>query len=535
LLTALWAFLFAPFLSASATPALTFATTASYAVVLTAMLAMGAIMSTQVAGLPGQFAPLLLMCAAVVESAWEIAWLAGEFSGRSYVGLFYNFGDVLCFALVATAALAERDVSPAQDLERSLESSAHGFLPAVSVLVAVALLSGSAITARNWGAWIPVLLVLLVAALLVARQRGVRAEIGRLNHALAVRESDARLTELVRRSDDLIVVLNAALELTFVSPAALPMLGLRPEALRNTAAARMLGPGNEARLAAFLDALKSGTDRQAHMEAAITTARGPRRLLHISGTNQLANRLIAGIALTLRDVTAQRSLEREILDIAARERLRLCSDVHEGLGQELSGIALLLHCAAARPNTDPRAQQGALEDIVAHVYRTIALARGLAEELSPLHVARGSLATALSRLARDLGERAAVQVRFEPPAHEPMIDVGIADQLYRIAKEATGNALRHSGCSELRIAWRTGAEELELSVTDNGHGIDPAPAQAPGLGLRMMQLRARAIGGGLRIEPAAGGGTRMVVTVPVRSDATPVDRAAGPPAPAFGT
>ena len=72
------------------------------------------------------------MCAAVVESAWEIAWLAGEFSGRSYVGLFYNFGDVLCFALVATAALAERDVSPAQDLERSLESSAHGFLPAVS-------------------------------------------------------------------------------------------------------------------------------------------------------------------------------------------------------------------------------------------------------------------------------------------------------------------------------------------------------------------------------------------------------------------
>jgi len=116
-----------------------------------------------------------------------------------------------------------------------------------------------------------------------------------------------------------------------------------------------------------------------------------------------------------------------------------------------------------------------------------------------------------------------------------MIDVGIADQLYRIAKEATGNALRHSGCSELRIAWRTGAEELELSVTDNGHGIDPAPAQAPGLGLRMMQLRARAIGGGLRIEPAAGGGTRMVVTVPVRSDATPVDRAAGPPAPAFGT
>jgi len=516
MLAAFWAFLFAPFFDTSAPQALSITTTSAYAVILTLMLAMAALSATQVAGLRRRRTLLLLAVAALFEATWEIAWLAGEFSGRSYVGLFYNFGNLICFALLTTAAATERGVEPAEDSARTLAYNALVFLPALCVLVGVVLAAGSAPTARNWVNWVPVLLVLLLAALVVARQSSMRVAISGLYHLLAVRNSDARLTELARRSSDVIVVMNEHLTLTFVSPTAHSMLGRTAEELTGTGATHMLGPANEAGLEAFLNALLAADAAPLELETTMTTPAGEQRFLQISGTNQLGNRLIAGVALTLRDITTHRRLEREIIDVAARERLRMCSDIHEGLGQELSGIALLLHCAASNPNADARTQQQSLEVIVGHVNRTIEGARRLAEELSPIHIARGSLVTVLNRLAQDLRARHAARVDFTPPTEECVLDANIADHLYRIAKEAAGNALRHSGGTVLTIALCGGARDVTLTVTDNGRGMVLADGASSGLGLRMMNFRARAIGAALRIETAPGGGTRLAITVPLQ-------------------
>lgn len=98
-----------------------------------------------------------------------------------------------------------------------------------------------------------------------------------------------------------------------------------------------------------------------------------------------------------------------------------------------------------------------------------------------------------------------------------MIDDFCADHLYRIAQEAVSNAVRHSGCSRIRIALRRTEPGLLLEIQDDGGGFDTLAAEHQGLGLRLMEYRARIIGGTLRIEHARGRGTRIEVVVPIGS------------------
>ncbi len=527
LVAVLWAFLIAPFMPSAATHAGGFAEIMAYSSILTVSAVAAALLFMQIMYMGDQLAPLLLVCAAVFELGWEIIWMVGRIADRSFAGICYNFGDVICFALIASAAAIKSSDAATQEIGIASESNAYGLLPTLSMLVTIGLLAGFLATSRRWDTWIPMLMGLGGAILLVFRQASVQREIRRLNHALAVRESDARVTELVRCSDDLIVVVNQARALTFVSPAARSMLGIEPEQLKKSPADLILGGANRVGSTALLDSLFGGTAATAAWEATLETPRGP-RVLRISGVNQLTNPLIAGIALTISDVTLQRDLEREVINVAARERLRLCSDIHEGLGQELTGIAMLLHGAASSPHRDPQVQSESLRDIVGHVNRTIGIARDLAKELSPIHVARGSLVEALDRLAADLSTRLNIRVEFDSPVDNPPLEAGVADHLYRIAHEAVGNAIRHGGGTRVQIALRFDGQDLTLSVTDNGSGIHGAPGPVQGLGLRMMQYRARIMGGVFRVEPGSPGGTQVSISVRTQELRPPISQGPGP-------
>jgi PAS domain S-box-containing protein len=485
------------------------ATTVGYMATLSIMMVMCATLLTQQAGRRGQLTVLLLVAAALAEAAGEFAWVAGQLNGRSYVDLYYDYGDVVCFLLITTAVYFERYAVPARVSEPSVQESANGFLPALLVLLAVAVLAGASSSAQGSANWTRVVLVLIGAGLLALRQRAMQREISRLSHELTIRQSNERAMELVRSSTDVIAVCNEYEQLVFVSPAAQAMLRRSPAELLNTPADLLLGAAQQSELSAFLERLRTGAEREAEYESAYNTPSGEQRILRVMGTNRAGNPLINGIVLALSDVTASRGLEREIINIATRERLRLCSDIHEGLGQELSGIALLLHSAAAHPNADPAAQRRSLESIVGHVNHSIETTRNLAEELSPIQIARGSLVAALERLVQDLGTRLQLPVRLDAPPEEPFIDAAVADHLYRIAQEATSNAVRHSGCTQLEIELRSSAQALDLSISDNGRGMDPLRPRSRGLGHRMMNYRARLIGGNLKIDSPPGGGTRV--------------------------
>jgi two-component system CheB/CheR fusion protein len=515
LLVGLWSFFLGPSVAKGTGAGISFAATFGYSITIVCMMSMAALLCLQTPSLRGRIAVWLVVAAGLLDVAWEIMWMASWLSDRDFVGSFYNYGDVLCFATVcsAVAATRSRRLGPpaTADLERRMDS----FLPALAVLVAIALVAGSVASTRRTDAWILVALVMLCALLLITRQHSARREVRALNREIARREADARLTELVRRSTDLILVADSGGLITYASPATVSLLGVSPEALQNTRAVELFGHGHAA---ALRDLFERSASRPATIANAELRVRHQEQKLHcyqLSAANQIRNDVIQGIVLTVTDITDQRMLEREVLDAVSRERIRLAGEIHDGLGQELVGIAMLLHGAAKARDPDAYVLRGHVQAAVGHINRVVGSARDLARGLWPLGVMRGSLASALARLVPDFGASLAVHLAVDPRFEECIIDDFCADHLYRIAQEAVSNALRHSGGTRIDITlWRT-EEGLLLEISDNGRGFDTVAAENPGLGSRLMGYRARLMGATLKIDHARNDGTCVTVCLPI--------------------
>lgn len=231
---------------------------------------------------------------------------------------------------------------------------------------------------------------------------------------------------------------------------------------------------------------------------------------------------VAGVTI---DVSEQRRLEQAVQEAASREQERIGRDLHDGLGQELTGVSLMLR---ALTDTIPAELAGAreeLERVVRLVSRAISETRRLSHGLVPAGLEHGGLVRALHTLA----EHAALTAGWDFAADEHgEPDRGVPDatamHVYRIVQEALGNAARHSGAGRVWLRTRLHADRLRVCVEDDGSG-PPAAPRAGGLGLRIMAHRARQIDADLSIEARPGGGTRVALDVPL---APAPARAAGP-------
>ena len=514
-LVALWSFFLAPSLPQGLGREISVSATLSYSITVAATLTMAALLCLQLPNYRGKFDVLLLVGAGIAAVAWESMWLVSWLADSEFIGSYYNYGDVLCFTCIITAVSIVRYQAPLQAEPVNPERRIDSFLPALAALMTIALVAGTLATTKSTDAWILIGLVALCALLLITRQRSVREELRALRRQIVAREADARLTELVRRSADLIVVANELRMVSFASPAAESLLSIPAEALQGTPAARLFGSAYIELMTRFMDQIRGETDLTEVLELHVERPQQGMHVFKIGAANQLTNPLINGIVLTIQDVTGQRTLEREILDVATRERIRLCTDIHDGLGQDLAGIALLLHVAAVAPDLDAARQRQQLESIVGQVNATISAARDLARGLSPLHVVHGSLSGAVRRLAQDLSKQIPIRLHVDPEFDDCVPDEISADHLYRIVKEAVSNALRHSGCASVDIKLGTIGGKLVLSVTDDGKGMRTPSSDDPGLGLRLMEYRARIVGGTLSTGASSGDlGTRVEVTIP---------------------
>jgi signal transduction histidine kinase len=255
--------------------------------------------------------------------------------------------------------------------------------------------------------------------------------------------------------------------------------------------------------------------RSGSLSTSLIDAAGAIRQLEVRCEPVLEGSVLLGATLRCIDVTELRSLEREILDTSTRERQRLSSDLHDGLGQELTGISLLLQNLATQMERGMPDTRLLVNEILGHVNRTIKTTRDIAHGLSPLQVEQGSLSRAIGRLAVEAGRR----LHLEVAAHSEPIDVALpeetADHLYRIVFEAITNAARHSACSRIDIFLQLRQGEIHLSVEDNGSGLPPNGIETTGFGLKTMAYRARLLGGTFALEPRADGGATLKVRVPL--------------------
>jgi PAS domain S-box-containing protein len=225
---------------------------------------------------------------------------------------------------------------------------------------------------------------------------------------------------------------------------------------------------------------------------------------------------VTAVVATIREHTAQRELERDLLDIASREQQRIGSDLHDGIGQELTGAMLMLQGCQRDLTANSPQHADVIVAIVAQLGRTIDNARTLARGLSSFAGESSGLAASLQELAKRLNRRAGPQLRFTNRLTAPLsLQDAAAQHLWRIAQEAVSNALKHSAATDIWLELGAAADGIYLTVRDNGRGFTDEQVPARGLGLRLMEYRARLLAADLTRHSAPVQGTTITVRCPV--------------------
>jgi signal transduction histidine kinase len=222
----------------------------------------------------------------------------------------------------------------------------------------------------------------------------------------------------------------------------------------------------------------------------------------------------------VQDVSERKALERAILEASNREQYRIGNDLHDGLGQELTGIALMLKGVAARMAKEHPAVLPDIDSIARLVSNAVESTRALARGLSPVNLERGGLIDALEGLAMHARDLYSTKVTFTHQVRSKVqIPAELGNHFYRIAQEAVTNAVRHGQAGEINIALSTVRGKVRMSITDDGCGIPLDAVDKPGMGLKIMQHRAQITGGTVRFENQSRG-TRVVCESPIEGRRT---------------
>jgi PAS domain S-box-containing protein len=220
-----------------------------------------------------------------------------------------------------------------------------------------------------------------------------------------------------------------------------------------------------------------------------------------------------GISISVSNITERKRLEQEILDISSRERHSIGRDLHDGLGQELTGVALMLRGLATRFKHQFPEGETSINEIVGLVNQSIETARSLARGLMPVRTDSGGLPFALRELAARSRDLYGLAVNFRAEIWpEITLSEGSASHLYRIAQEALTNAARHGRATKIDILLMVTKNTFLLRITDDGIGIGSSNKAVAGMGLKTMKYRAGMIGAKIEIGANIPRGTIVRVT-----------------------
>ena len=217
----------------------------------------------------------------------------------------------------------------------------------------------------------------------------------------------------------------------------------------------------------------------------------------------------------------QRSRE-QLVTAREEERRRLRRDLHDGFGPTLAASLMKLRAARALADREPEKSQELLDELEAETRRTIEDVRRVAYDLRPPALDELGLVGALRQHAANLSvapDAPRIDVAVEVPDALVGLPAAVEVAGLRIALEALTNVVRHSGASRALVQLTVDDRELVVEVADDGRGM-PVDGE-PGIGLSSMRERAEELGGSLRMEPQAGGGTRIVARLPIASAAAP--------------
>jgi PAS domain S-box-containing protein len=244
-----------------------------------------------------------------------------------------------------------------------------------------------------------------------------------------------------------------------------------------------------------------------------------------AGTRDYEARLVCSgpeeVLAMVRDYTERKQLENEVLIISAREQQRIGKDLHDGLGQLLTGLAFFARALQEKLADKSLAESADAAQLTQLALKATTQARLMARGLYPVELETRGLAAALTELAHSMEKLHNLSCSVELDTSLPPFGKSQDRHLFRIVQEASNNAVKHSQCRQITITLRAEGHGALLAIRDDGRGIKPGVPRADGMGLRIMRYRARRIGARLDVRPATGGGTEVLLRIPRRKRKLP--------------
>jgi signal transduction histidine kinase len=221
----------------------------------------------------------------------------------------------------------------------------------------------------------------------------------------------------------------------------------------------------------------------------------------------------ASTVILATDIKHRERLEKEVMEVSEREQRRIGQDLHDGLCQRLTGIALFSRSLQQKLTAMSLVEANEAAHVTDLINSSIEDARRLTRGLHPVPDDPLGLMMALRELVNNIQSLSDLVCRFDCPESVAIPDRTAATHLFRIAQEATQNAMRHAKAANIVISLSADENAIVLKVSDDGCGL-PEHWSKKGLGLEIMDYRAHVIGATLMVKRGAERGTIMCCTLP---------------------
>lgn len=258
------------------------------------------------------------------------------------------------------------------------------------------------------------------------------------------------------------------------------------------------------------------------VEISLSPIRMGEQLFVIATASDISQRVSDEAALRRAKETAEELLgrakmaERRIVDISEEARERIGQELHDDLGQDLTGVAFLSEVLFQKLRSETRPEMQEAAAITELINQAVSKTRNLAQGLYPVELKGAGLQAMLGQVARNVESIYKVGCQLSVDADCRIADFVTELNLFRIAQEAINNALKHSGATRIELQMSCPGPGLVLAIVDNGCGFKPVDddAKMRGLGMHTMHYRASLIGARLDIASTAGQGTRITISLP---------------------
>ncbi len=241
-------------------------------------------------------------------------------------------------------------------------------------------------------------------------------------------------------------------------------------------------------------------------------------LLEISGSIlilMVGGAMLYMASIKAKEVALERAnrAERRIISISEDTQQRIGRELHDDVGQLLTGVAFMSEVLSKK--LTGRAEASDAAKITAFINEAILKTGILARGLYPVELKEADLPSMLKNFAKNTEDIFAIKCQFTCECQHAIDDPLVAINLFRIAQEAVNNAIKHGKSTNITLKLVSLPTEITLEINDDGSGISPSSDSKAGLGLRSMQYRASLLGGTSRITPLPDGGTSVTVNLPV--------------------